>query len=373
VYNRDGSSKEIDASVGRLEIIDSSVTKIDLSSLGQNYEVTEILIARTSIDEIDLSPLENCFNLSNLTLKGSWTVKGKKNVWISPYVNLNPLVLCPKLSEVELDGLSLVPKMKKKFESDEFSHMIDFVISLHIPLYQSVFRMLNVLELNRLKYITKPVESSEYIRYVVESRGWGYLKELLHLCENEHDQMLWGWNLAQILGYPELAGFDDILADNFFEELEGYDFDSGRKHIYDLFMKILSEQVTKGGTTIFMDIQKMAQTPAAVFISKILELRTREMKRVKLSKPFHETNLLPLVLTAHGFRIIQALNMKITAKRKDLEVVTTAIKEAGLPPITFYKNYVDTIRPVTPVSRALIQIVHYALGWYLDPTSLIEH
>jgi hypothetical protein len=173
---------------------------------------------------------------------------------------------------------------------------------------------------------------------------------------------MWGWRFVQVLGLAELMGYDGVI-DSLLEELIEHDYISGRDFVSKRMRGFLSKQLLRRGTTVFMNPESMTDKQAAVLITKILDLRQHEMQDVQVKETYDGIDLLPLALTAYGFKILEAMNIDRFDWEFDPEPINKKLQEAGFPPLNVV--YPESAIPPT-LSEAIVQIVCKRLGWPLN-------
>lgn len=302
-----------------------SLKTLDLIPLSSCINLGALQISDTPLQKLDLSPLSNCFNLQLLEINLCWDLE---------WLDLRPLLFCNNLKTLELSV--------KSFTSDS-------ILSLH-PL---------ILEKMQTDPWAHEFESSHFVESIVNTYGWSHLKNLYSLCEDESQQIMWGWRFVQALGLAELMGYDGVI-DSLLEELIEHDYISGRDFVSKRMISFLSEQLLRRGTTVFMNPESMTDKQAAVLITEILDLRQHEMQDVQVKETYDGIDLLPLALTAYGFKIVEAMNIDRFDWEFDPEPINKKLHEAGLPPL----NVVHGEFAIPPThSEAIVQIVCKRLGW----------
>ncbi len=159
-----------------------------------------------------------------------------------------------------------------------------------------------------------------------------------------------GWDILEGMGLEELYGCDyDIL-----EALESIppksdlvDIQSFLRHT---LVEILLEQFESGGTTVFLDIGKMLETPAAVLIPKIVELRKKEIENTVIpiigkkfaiydvymneigmtTDPVNSVHLKDLWMTAYGSQVLLLLGLGLRTDLDGLRKIEVVMERLGL-------------------------------------------
>jgi len=159
-----------------------------------------------------------------------------------------------------------------------------------------------------------------------------------------------GWDILAGMGLEEFSGCDyDIFEalENIPERSDLVDIQSFLRHT---LVETLLEQFDNGGTTILLDIEKMLNTPAAVLIPRIVELRKKEIERSivpivgkKLivydvfmkevgvtTDPIDAVHLKDLYLTAYGFQVLTLLDIGMKTDLNGLDKIQIVMERLGM-------------------------------------------
>lgn len=159
-----------------------------------------------------------------------------------------------------------------------------------------------------------------------------------------------GWDILAGMGLEEFSGCDyDILEalDNIPEGSDLIDIQSFLRHT---LVETLLEQFEDGGTTILLDIEKMLNTPAAVLIPRIIELRREEIERTVVpivgkkltiydvfmrevgvtTDPMDAVHLEYLYLTAYGFQVLTLLDIGMRTDLNGLNKIEIVMERLGM-------------------------------------------
>ncbi|TFG96387.1 hypothetical protein E4H12_11170 [Candidatus Thorarchaeota archaeon] len=159
-----------------------------------------------------------------------------------------------------------------------------------------------------------------------------------------------GWDILEGLGLEELSGCDyDILQDleNIPIESDLIDIQSFLRHT---LVETLLEQFESGGTTVLLDIEKMLNTPAAVLIPRIIELRKKEIETTVVpligkmltvydvfmnevgttTYPVESIHLEDLWMTAYGFQVLSLLNLGLRTDLDGLRKIEIIMERMGM-------------------------------------------
>lgn len=188
---------------------------------------------------------------------------------------------------------------------------------------------------------------------VIERYGFAEFLEFAREVRNSVSDDVWlevGWDILEGMGLEELYGCDyDILTalENIPEGSDLVDIQSFLRHT---LVETLLEQFDSGGTTVLLDIGKMVETPAAVLIPRIVELRKKEIENLivpivgkKLTvfdvymnemgittDPKNSVYLDDLWKTAYGFQILLSLEFGLRTDLDGLHKIEIVMERIGL-------------------------------------------
>ncbi len=188
---------------------------------------------------------------------------------------------------------------------------------------------------------------------VIERYGFNEFLTFAKEVRNRVGDDVWlevGWDILEGMGLEELYGCDyDIL-----EALESIppksdlvDIQSFLRHT---LVEILLEQFESGGTTVFLDIKKMLETPAAILIPKIVELRKKEIENTVIpiigkklaiydvymnevgmtTDPENSVHLNDLWMTAYGSQVLLLLGLGLRTDLEGLRKIEVVMERLGL-------------------------------------------
>jgi len=188
---------------------------------------------------------------------------------------------------------------------------------------------------------------------VIERYGFTEFLVFAREVRNSVSDDVWlevGWDILEGMGLEELYGCDyDILIalENIPEGSDLVDIQSFLRHT---LVEILLEQFDSGGTTVLLDIGKMVETPAAVLIPRIIELRKKEIDNLVVpivgkkltifdvymnevgvtTDPKNSVHLDDLWKTAYGFQILLSLNFRQRTDLDGLRKIEIIMERIGL-------------------------------------------
>ena len=188
---------------------------------------------------------------------------------------------------------------------------------------------------------------------VIERYGFTEFLAFAKEVRNSVSDEVWlevGWDILEGMGLEELYGCDyDILTalENIPEGSDLIDIQSFLRHT---LVETLLEQFDSGGTTVLLDIGKMLETPAAVLIPRIVDLRKKEIENLTVSvvgkklavfdvymnevgittEPKNAVRLDDLWKTAYGFQILLSLGFGLRTDVDGLRKIEIVMDRLGL-------------------------------------------
>ncbi|TFG32726.1 hypothetical protein EU528_02700 [Candidatus Thorarchaeota archaeon] len=214
---------------------------------------------------------------------------------------------------------------------------------------------------------------------VIERYGF---TEFLAFAKEVRDSVsdeLWlevGWDILEGMGLEEFYGCDyDISTalENIPENSDLVDIQSFLRHT---LVETLLEQFDAGGTTVLLDIGKMLETPAAMLIPRIVELRKKEIENLVVpivgrklvlydvymneigmtTEPQDSVHLDDLWMTAYGFQVCLSLEMGLRTTLDGLRKIEVVMEKIGLHLSAKMANE-PISNPKPQMSRAMYSIL----------------
>ncbi|MFX1483628.1 MAG: hypothetical protein ACFFCP_10605 [Promethearchaeota archaeon] len=181
-------------------------------------------------------------------------------------------------------------------------------------------RILDLLALDDLRNLRQDIDTS--LRKDIHSADdWKELVSILRVACSKAYQKHWLKTHQVILSVfeiPELLGVDC----RFFEELQAIPLSSSLRnasdHLFDNLIEIAKDQLTKGGSTLFFNVDSISHTRSAIIASDLIEARFRETVLVlneidqaipKLTKEW--VNISRLWRTGNGYRLLKATDFGV--------------------------------------------------------------
>ncbi|MGY5857979.1 MAG: leucine-rich repeat protein [Candidatus Thorarchaeota archaeon] len=260
--------------IRELALSDNQLETIDLTPLAAHTGLTKLFLYNNSIKTIDLSPLSSCSNLEMVTLRGNKLSD----------VDLTPFASCPSLRFLVLRGNPLIPLDVTPLTGDP---VIDFE-----TLGTSWLRRRNM----------------NYQR-PAKNNPWSFLYQVAQHHKSNlrvQHEILYALNL-------ENYGFIDCdLTEILCSISPETPTEEAREQIAKLLAVEIMRVVDAGGTTTGLELEGLIIKHAEIAsrAQRIIELRENEMKNVVIGVNGDRRDLRELWLTAYGYKILTALNMK---------------------------------------------------------------
>lgn len=214
---------------------------------------------------------------------------------------------------------------------------------------------------------------------VIERYGFTEFLAFTREVRNSVSDYVWlevGWDILEGMGLDEFYGCDyDILIalENIPEGSDLVDIQSFLRHT---LVEILLEQFDSGGTTVLLDIGKMVETPAAVLIPRIIELRKKEIDNLVVpivgkkltifdvymnevgitTDPKNSVHLDDLWKTAYGFQILLSLEYGLRTNLDGFHKIEIIMERLGLNLKTKVTNE-PIVNPISKMSDAMYSIL----------------
>jgi len=215
---------------------------------------------------------------------------------------------------------------------------------------------------------------------VIERYGFTEFLAFAKEVRNSVSDEVWlevGWDILEGMGLEELYGCDyDILTalENIPEGSDLVDIQSFLRHT---LVETLLEQFDSGGTTVLLDIGKMLETPAAVLIPRIVELRKKEIENLVVpivgkklavfdvymneigitTDPKNAVHLDDLWKTAFGFQVLLSLDFSLRTNVDGLRKIEIVMDRLGLNLKSRYVN-----RPIASSKSNMSNAMHSILS-----------
>ncbi len=288
-----------------------------------NVDEEELNLASRGIESIDLTQLERCKDLHSLDLS-------KNEI---SQIDTTPLIVHKNLfsidlSDNQLPSLNITPLLF----CNNITHLgVSDTIPLGIdPVAQFAYGNYALFNTISRVHLTTRYED------LVEQVGWKSIlvntKRIFELLPERQ------WFVAQRgflagLGYPEIAAFDGNPSCILSSIPDDSTFEESRRDIQDRVIALLKAQVEDGGSTHFLDINRLSITAGMSLVPCIIENRKREMEDLEIISCNGEVDARIFYFTHYGRLILSRLGYRpYHPQSVTLQQILDAIKGSGFEP-----------------------------------------
>lgn len=345
----------LDPASTKLDLFMRAATKVELDSLRNCHNLEIIDLSKNKLESVNLLPLESLENLRQIRLRTNqlksidlWSLVGSKNLEQIDLidnrlldVNLTPVV---GRASVYLDeGVRVY-----------LDHLLRYLIS------GSDIACIRQCKHSGEELDTTPRISWKYYSELINEEGWQRVRSRLlylleHLPPNRWFKAQKG--LLEGFGMAELAGFDGNPT-RLLEHTDSLDnYQDTRAAIYDNTIERLQEQLKSGGSTLFLDVQKLAGTRGSKLIPSIASNRDTELSRAIVHIGGKKANLLALWLTHYGFELLKALRFGMITDHTGLELIRINLESLGYKLNTIDENPLEVPIPAR-ISEGLLDYIY---------------
>ena len=347
----------------KIDLVMRAARRIDLSDISRCTSLQTLDLSHNMLDELDLTPLNGCSSLRELRIRSNHITR----------LDLWPLLDCMDLNEIDisenrLHSLDLSPVfLRSSVRMDSSVVMSADALLRYVFTRDELNRRFQLVRSDGAPWTAPPViiwtEYADLGRKVEWSGIKRRIDSLLGLVTEDH------WfgvqrGLLSGFGMEELAGFDGNPMQLLKDTRGNMSFKDARRTVFDNVIGLLQEQLDHGGSTLFLDTDRMRKTRASKLIPGIVERRKMEVEKVVL--PIKGSNVLlePLWLTHYGYQILRALRLGLTTNLEGLHIIRTSFDELGMEIQTQKASTVSPMNPVT-VSRSMhLYTLSYIQGQY---------
>ncbi len=302
---------------------ENPLTSLDLEFVLTSPNIDTLLIDWTQIQDLDLSPLRACRQIRSLGITQNKTA----------HMDLYPLLNCELLESINISGIN----------------------SISIDIWP-LFGLPHLRELNmspRNTFGSIPFSSLEWpvaldsirnrtskgsIKAIVEKNGFGFIREqyrILHERLNALARYHLRNSFIESFNLHHLRGFDGNPI-KYTDTLDNSaSFAEVRSHLDDKLSVALIRQVREGGSTHFIDLERVRSLPVlAVLAPKVIGARQDEIACTHLIKGngFYDTT--PLWYTAYGQEILNALEIGLITDAAGVERIQNQLRRIGFDAIS---------------------------------------
>ncbi|MFX1603870.1 MAG: leucine-rich repeat domain-containing protein, partial [Promethearchaeota archaeon] len=332
--------------LGYVDLSGNAISEIDTSPLAQNVNLRKLKIEGNRLQEIDLAPLSGLKLLADLNL-GDNQLKTIDLGPLSKASRLGELSLHNnELTEIDIDPLIGCKQMKSL--NLEKNHISSLDISSLLCTSSDSLTVLvepdvTVEADSMLEHAGPRMEWGDTgemrirwrpMRAIFKEHGWDEVKRRFKM----YLRRLSGYRrfaakrgFLQGLGMPEISGVDKDITPVMESIEDDLSFTKVKNRLYYGIVELLREQLIEGGSSFFLDIEKLKKTRGKTLTARIRRGRKKELEETIVPEKNGVVHLEPLWLTVHGFEVLKNLKMpvkKTTVER--FEPVREMLKEKGL-------------------------------------------
>jgi len=327
-----------------LELDGNQLEELDLRPLSHCVDLEYLYLQHNKLKRLDLEPLAECKNLKSLILRdnelscldmsplsscdelGSFDISCNK----LKTLDLSPLAQCTELGFLsvaanEIRDLELAPlafcRDLTYFYMGQDERKVGFTLLSLETMYD---------ELHVPHDVGWWVERSE-IPYAYTSLNLiAWLSTIIHKYEPHT------WKLAHLVKCltdivcPEEIGFLDFH----FATFESIVKESDPTVIRDRVVEAFCRQIDKGGTTIGIDVDRIASSSyeeLARRLPRVIELRKAELNGFggRIKKYDNKVDLRQIWLTAYGYQFLSTLGLGLECSVDDYQLVREGLEDIG--------------------------------------------
>ncbi|MFW9943614.1 MAG: leucine-rich repeat domain-containing protein, partial [Candidatus Sifarchaeia archaeon] len=334
------------ANLSYVDVGGNALTQLDTSSLAQNANLRKLKAEGNRIQEIDLAPLSGLKLLTNLNL-GDNQIEA---------IDLSPLSKASRLEEVslhsnkltELSVDSLIGCKQISSLNLEKNHISSLDISRLLCTGSKSLTVLVepdvVVEADSMLEHAGPKlqwgKNSEMriqwrpILAIFKEYGWDEVKKRF----KAYLRRLTGYRrfaakrgFLQELGMPEISGVDKDITPVMESIEDDLSFAKVKNRLYYGIVQLLREQLIEGGSSFFLDIDRLKETRGKTLTARIRQGRKKELESTIVPEKNGFVHLEPLWLTVHGFEVLKNLRMPVKKTTVEkFQPVKEMLREKGL-------------------------------------------
>lgn len=299
-----------------LSLAVNKLTKVDLTPLQNLKRLRHLDLSHNKLTDIDLTPLAGCKDLVYLYMQENEFTQ----------VNIAPLLQLEQLTTavVQLTRSGTRPKIViDSFMSNVPPNLNDILFSFFTGRRAGVAPDWLYDKDTDIQYSPKP-----YNKLVAEF-GWsGVKKHLVALSKKFQIGIEFAAQriFMDALGIPELACYDGRVRDIVRLLPTRGNYKTGVQQLYSQMVELLEDQLERGGSTLYFDLDALSATPGSVLLPSVLKRRNAEMQELVLFDRAGEVDLFPLWLTSYGHKILTALGFKRYVSKSRLSEINDALK-----------------------------------------------
>ncbi|MFW9804502.1 MAG: leucine-rich repeat domain-containing protein [Candidatus Thorarchaeota archaeon] len=291
-------------SLKKLNLTTNLLQNIDLTPLSSCSNLTTLTLAQNELKQIDLSPLSSCLHFEHLELGSNYL----RNV------DLTPLLSCSKLRLIGLwynriknvDVTALRTKPRLLFQPQR-------------PKNAAAYSWLQRSFLG---------ESASYDRPATQY-SWTYVHQVTRDSWNDRRVQQ---DMLLALGLGRYGFIERNLSDLFSEIPPDTNLEMAQGLMLPAVLEAIAESSETGGPTTGLHLEEFPQDDLEImkYTPGILETRRAEIEQVGVGvSELNYVDLRELWLTAYGYEVLSALDMRFATDKQGLERVKRAFAELG--------------------------------------------
>jgi len=313
----------------KIDFVRRAAHRVDLSNLSRCSNLQKLDLSYNMLEELDLSPLAECKSLKEINLQSNHLTS--INLWpLKDSLNLEFI----DVSENRMQGIDLTPVIQHT-QTRLDSSVVVSVDNILRFVYRNVelSKHFQVVRTDGMSWEVPPVIMWNSYSKLSEQYDWAELKERILLVLGKMIPLNWysaQRGLLQGLDLSVISGYDGDplnLIDNAVAKMS---YEEARQSIFDSAVKLVQNQLERGGPTLFLDVEGMKDTSASKLIPLIVEKREDEIENVVLNVKGSKVDLKPLWITHYGFNILSAADMRFTTDLEGLRMLRKSFSEIDL-------------------------------------------
>ncbi len=306
------------------------ITSIDLTPLQYCSKIRYINLSDNDLTQIDLNPLCSIQNFFKLNLANNPL----------ELLNVTPLLFCNNLTHL--------------LGCENLTYLID-------PHGQFALGNYAILQSTSRLKLYKSYDD------LVRVQNWrsvlSHTTEFFRLLPQRH------WFAAQMgfltgLGFPDIAAYDGNPLNLLTHIPPKMSYKCAKVAIQEETISLLKNQIESGGSTHFLDVEKITISPAAILIPSIIENRRKEMENLRIERINGKVDGRIFYFTHYGRQILAQLGYRpIATQSISLDDVLQAIEQTGFSPDIVDLECEPTRHSWERFSEGLTDFLeHYARG-----------
>ncbi|MFW9967034.1 MAG: leucine-rich repeat domain-containing protein [Candidatus Thorarchaeota archaeon] len=292
-------------SLEKLNLNTNLLQSIDLTPLSSCSSLKTLTLAQNEFKQIDLSPLSSCLHLEHLELGVNYLRS----------VDLTPLLSCSKLR-----SLSLAYNRIKKVDVTALCTKPRLLFQRQKPKNAIVYSWLPRLFLGELASYDRP--ATQY--------SWTFVHQVARNSWNDRRVQQ---DMLLSVGLGRYGFIDRDLSSLFSEIPPDMNLEMAQGRVLPAVLEAIAESSETGGSTTGLHLEDFPQDDLEImkYTPGILEARRAEIERVGVGvSELEDVDLRELWLTAYGYEVLGALDMRLATDEHGLERVKRAFAELGL-------------------------------------------